>query len=115
MRKAAVWRKKRLIGMAGAPAHFSPAGTSCITPAAAAQLLTRRLPTMMAVAAAIGVLSNVIGLYLSFYLNIASGPAMVLTATGIFLLVFIFAPERGVLWRRLARRQTAATPAPVGS
>ena len=86
-----------------------------ITPAAAAQLLTRRLPTMMAVAAAIGVLSNVIGLYLSFYLNIASGPAMVLTATGVFLLVFIFAPERGVLWRRLARRQTAATPSPVGS
>jgi manganese/iron transport system permease protein len=84
-----------------------------ITPAAAAQLLTHRLPTMMAVAAFIGVLANVVGLYLSFYLNIASGPAMVLTATTIFLLVFIFAPERGVLWRRLARRSAEVAPAPA--
>lgn len=70
-----------------------------VTPAAAAQLLTRRLPSMMATAAAIGVFSNVTGLYLSFYVNIASGPAMVLIATVIFLLVFLFAPQRGVLWR----------------
>ncbi len=70
-----------------------------VTPAAAAQLLTRRLWTMMAVAAFIGAFSNVVGLYLSFYINIASGPAMVLVTTGIFVLVFLFAPERGLLWR----------------
>ncbi len=70
-----------------------------VTPAAAAQLLTRRLWTMMAVAAFIGAFSNVVGLYLSFYINIASGPAMVLVATGVFVLVFLFAPERGLLWR----------------
>jgi ABC-type Mn2+/Zn2+ transport system permease subunit len=73
-----------------------------ITPAAAAQMLTRRLPTMMITAAAIGALSNVTGLYISYYANIASGPAMVLVATFIFGLVFFFAPERGVVWRRLA-------------
>jgi manganese/iron transport system permease protein len=71
-----------------------------ITPAAAAQLLTRRLPVMMLTAAAIGVLGNLIGLYVSYYLNIAAGPAMVLTATVIFLFVFLFAPERGRLWRQ---------------
>lgn len=70
-----------------------------VTPAAAAQLLTRRLWTMMAVAALIGAFSNVVGLYLSFYVNIASGPAMVLVATAVFTLVFLFAPERGLLWR----------------
>jgi len=70
-----------------------------VTPAAAAQLLTRRLWTMMAVAAFIGAFSNVVGLYLSFYVNIASGPAMVLVATAVFVLVFLFAPERGLLWR----------------
>ena len=70
-----------------------------VTPAAAAQLLTRRLWTMMVVAAIIGAFSNVVGLYLSFYINIASGPAMVLVATVIFTLVFLFAPERGLLWR----------------
>jgi manganese/iron transport system permease protein len=73
-----------------------------VTPAAAAQLLTRRLPSMMATAALIGALSNVTGLYISYYINIASGPAMVLVATAVFGLVFLFAPERGLVWRRLA-------------
>lgn len=76
-----------------------------VTPAAAAQLLTRRLPAMMGVAALIGVTANVIGLYLSFYINIASGPAMVLVATALFALVFLFAPQHGILWRRTGKRQ----------
>lgn len=75
-----------------------------ITPAASAQLLTRRLPIMMATAAAIGALANLTGLYLSYSVNIASGPAMVLVATAIFALVFLFAPQRGLIWRRLAHR-----------
>lgn len=70
-----------------------------ITPAATASLLTRRLVTMMAVAAAIGGFSGIAGLYASYYLNIASGPAVVLVATFLFLLAFLFAPGRGVLWR----------------
>jgi ABC-type Mn2+/Zn2+ transport system permease subunit len=74
-----------------------------VTPAAAAQLLTRRLPSMMLVAAGIGAFSNVTGLYLSFYYNIASGPAMVLTATAIFLAVFLFRPGRGYVWRAFTR------------
>lgn len=80
-----------------------------VTPAAAAQLLTRRLPTMMAVAAAIGVFSNVAGLYLSYYVNVASGPAMVLIATAIFVIVFLFAPQRGILWRRSSPLASRAT------
>lgn len=59
-----------------------------ITPAAAASLLTRRLPIMMLIGAAIGALSAIAGLYLSFYANLASGPAIVLTATAIFAVVF---------------------------
>lgn len=80
-----------------------------VTPAAAAQLLTRRLPSMMLTAATIGLLSNVAGLYLSFYINIASGPAMVLVATAIFLLVFLFAPQRGILWQRKSKTVSHAT------
>lgn len=56
-----------------------------VTPAAAAYLLTRRLPVMMALAALIASLSGVIGLYLSYYLSIASGAAIVLTCTAIFM------------------------------
>jgi ABC-type Mn2+/Zn2+ transport system permease subunit len=66
-----------------------------VTPAATAQLLTRRLPTMMAVSAAVGAFSSVAGLYASFYLNVASGAAIVLVATAIFFAVFVFALYRG--------------------
>lgn len=60
-----------------------------VTPAATAFLLTKRLPRMMTLAALIAALSGVIGLYLSFYLGIASGAAIVLTCTAIFLLVWL--------------------------
>ena len=79
-----------------------------VTPGAAAYLLTRRLTSMMIVAALIGALSSVVGLYLSFYLSVASGAAVVLTATAIFLLAFLFAPARGLVprwWH--ARAETA--------
>ncbi len=68
-----------------------------VTPAATASLLTRRLTKMMALAALIGALSGVIGLYLSYYANIASGAAIVLVATGIFLVTFIAAPKQRML------------------
>jgi ABC-type Mn2+/Zn2+ transport system permease subunit len=71
-----------------------------VTPAAAASFLTRRLPSMMLVSAAIGIFSAITGLYASYYLNIASGPAVVLVATLIFMLVFLFAPGRGLAWRK---------------
>ncbi len=59
-----------------------------ITPAAAAYLLTKRLPIMMILAAIIASASGVIGLYLSYYINVASGPAIVLVATGFFLIAW---------------------------
>jgi len=59
-----------------------------VTPAATAYLLTHRLSTMMLLAALFASLSGVIGLYLSFYLSIASGAAIVLTATAFFLMTF---------------------------
>lgn len=60
-----------------------------VTPAATAYLLTNRLPVMMALAAIVATIAGVTGLYLSFYLGIASGAAIVLTATAIFGLIWI--------------------------
>jgi ABC-type Mn2+/Zn2+ transport system permease subunit len=74
-----------------------------VTPPAAGALLTRRLSTMISVSAAIGAFSSLVGLYISFYLNVASGAAIVLVATLIFLLAFFFAPRRGVVWNNLGR------------
>ena len=61
-----------------------------ITPAASAYLLTRRLPVMMLLSGVFAALSGVVGLYLSYYLNIASGAAIVLAATTIFGCVWIW-------------------------
>jgi ABC-type Mn2+/Zn2+ transport system permease subunit len=55
-----------------------------VTPAATAYLLTRRLPIMMMIAGLIASAASAIGLYTSYYLGIASGAAIVLTATVIF-------------------------------
>lgn len=55
-----------------------------VVPAATARLLTRSLPTMMALAALIGSLSTIVGVYVSYYANIASGGAIVLCACMIF-------------------------------
>jgi ABC-type Mn2+/Zn2+ transport system permease subunit len=71
-----------------------------VTPAATASLLTRRLWQGMLVSGAIGAFSSVVGLYLSFYFNIVSGSAIVLTATLIFLFVFLFQPRRGLVWKK---------------
>jgi ABC-type Mn2+/Zn2+ transport system permease subunit len=72
-----------------------------ITPAATASLVTRRLPAMMGVSALIGSISGVVGVYVSYYLNVASGAAVVLVATLIFVVVFLFAPGKGALWQRI--------------
>ena len=66
-----------------------------VTPAATAYLLTHRLSKMMILAAIFASLSGVIGLYLSYYLSIASGAAIVLTATMFFMIVLGWKRFRG--------------------
>jgi manganese/iron transport system permease protein len=60
-----------------------------VTPAATANLMSKRLLPMMLIAAVIGAASSVIGFYLSYHADIATGPAIVLTATAIFGFVFV--------------------------
>lgn len=60
-----------------------------VTPAGTAYLLTRRLSSMMAIAALLGALSAFFGLLLSYYLNIVSGSAIVLVSTVIFIVVYL--------------------------
>ena len=60
-----------------------------VTPAATAYLLTRYLPKMMVLAALIACLSGVAGLYLSYYVRVSSGAAIVLTSTAIFILTWL--------------------------
>jgi ABC-type Mn2+/Zn2+ transport system permease subunit len=78
-----------------------------VTPAATAYLLTRRLWHMMIAGAIIGAVASVAGLYLSFYINVASGAAVVLICTLFFVLAFLFAPKRGLVWLRRRERQAS--------
>lgn len=76
-----------------------------ITPAATAYLLTDRLSVMIFLSAAIGASASVIGLYFSFTYNLASGATIVLAATAIFFMAFLFSPKQGVLWRKLSAKK----------
>ena len=60
-----------------------------VTPAATAYLLVRSFASVMGLGALLGVVSAVTGLYLSFHLNLPSGPAMTLMATGLFIVVAV--------------------------
>ncbi len=73
-----------------------------VTPAATASLLARRLPWMMAVSVAVGLVSILAGLYISFHLDLPPGPTIVVAATVIFIAAMVFSPSRGLLatWNR---------------
>ncbi|EAC2436126.1 metal ABC transporter permease [Listeria monocytogenes] len=71
-----------------------------ITPAATAYLLTNKLSKMIVLASTFGAVSAIIGLYFSYIFNLASGAAMVLVATIIFFIAFLFAPKQGLLFSK---------------
>ncbi len=74
-----------------------------ITPAAAARLLTDRLGTMMLLSPLIGAASALVGLYLSWALDLPVGGMIVLIATAIFLLAWFFGPRHGLATRAVRR------------
>lgn len=76
-----------------------------IAPASTAYLLTNHLGTMIVMSATIGAVAATIGVYISFLNNLPTGPVIALTATAIFLVIFLFAPKQGVVWRSLKTRQ----------
>ncbi len=75
-----------------------------VTPAATARMLTDRLKVMVMLSASIGMTCGVLGLYLSYYQGVPSGAGVVLVATGVFLVVFLFAPGSGAVTSRVRRR-----------
>ncbi|AFZ30381.1 metal ABC transporter permease [Gloeocapsa sp. BRSZ] len=68
-----------------------------ITPGATAYLLVKRLNQMMILGAIIGILASITGMYLSYFYNLPSGPAIVLVASGFFTLALLFSPRQGIL------------------
>lgn len=81
-----------------------------VIPAAIARLVTRSIGVMVCLAVGIGVVSSVLGLYGSFYLDVPSGPTIVLVGAGAFFVVFVVTAVGAASALRRARRA-----APAGS
>ncbi len=85
-----------------------------VTPSAAARLLTDRVPTMMGLGALIGAGSGLIGLFISYPLDLAPGATIVMVATVCFFLALLFSPKQGFITvRLLGRRRGDRVTAPL--
>ena len=82
-----------------------------VTPGATAYLLTDRFPRLLTMAVAIGTLTSLVGAYVSYFLDGATGGVIVTLQTLLFLAAFFFAPKHGLIAAR--RRRMAATGAPA--
>lgn len=79
-----------------------------VTPAATARLLVDDMGRMMVLSSVIGALSGVVGLYISWHTDLASGGMIVLTTTALFMVVMLVAPRHGLIWRVFGRRPALA-------
>jgi manganese/iron transport system permease protein len=80
-----------------------------VTPAATAQLLLVRFERLMLLASILAMVAALVGLYVSFYLNVASGASIVLVETLFFGIALLFGPRSGLLSSRLARGSRVAS------
>lgn len=82
-----------------------------VIPGATAYLLTDRFQRMLLIAPAFSAAAAVVGLYLSYYLDTASGGMIVLVQGTVFALVYLFAPRHGLIGNRISRRRHHRTAA----
>ena len=75
-----------------------------VTPGATAYLLTDRFSRLIVIAVAFGTVTSLVGAYLSYFVNGATGGVIVTLQTLLFLAAFYLAPKHGVLAARRKRR-----------
>ncbi|NEP15807.1 MAG: metal ABC transporter permease [Leptolyngbya sp. SIO4C1] len=68
-----------------------------VGPAATAYLLVKELHQMMICGAAVGAIASTVGIYLSYYFDWPTGPAIALVVFAGFLLALLFSPSQGIL------------------
>jgi manganese transport system permease protein len=76
-----------------------------ITPGATAYLLTDRFSRMLGIAAASSVFCGVVGTYISYFLDGATGGCIVVLQGVLFLLALAFAPKHGLVAKRRERQR----------
>lgn len=83
-----------------------------IIPGATAHLLTDRFGRMLVIAPTVSALSCVVGIYLSYWIDAASGGMIVVVQGTVFFLTYLFSPRQGVIGRRIARRRASMSQPP---
>lgn len=68
-----------------------------ITPGAIGFLISDRFLRMMIIAVAASVISTLVGVYISFFLNASTSACIVLTQALLFCVALLFSPKRGLL------------------
>ena len=84
-----------------------------VTPGATAYLLTDRFQRLVIIAAALGAGTSLVGAYLSYFLDGATGGIIVVLQTAIFLSAFFFAPKHGLFATRRKGRRALSAPEAV--
>ncbi len=74
-----------------------------IAPGAIAFMLSDRFERMQIIAMIVAAVCTFVGIILSYHIDSAPAPTIVVIMTGLFVLVFLFAPNRGILRKRIER------------
>lgn len=85
-----------------------------VTPGATAYLLTDRFGKLLIISTLLGGITSVVGAYISYYIDGATGGCIVALQTLIFLIAFFFSPKYGLIPRRFANQSVKATACEAG-
>ncbi|ALU68268.1 MULTISPECIES: metal ABC transporter permease [Rhodococcus] len=78
-----------------------------IIPGATAYLLTDKFSRMLVIAPVVSAICAITGIYVSYYLDTASGGMVVMTQGILFALVYLFSPSQGVIAKWTSQRSRA--------
>lgn len=85
-----------------------------VTPGATAYLLTDRFGKLLIISTLLGGITSVVGAYISYYIDGATGGCIVALQTLIFLIAFFFSPKYGLIPRRFANQSAKTTACEAG-
>ena len=85
-----------------------------VTPGATAYLLTDRFGKLLIISTLLGGITSIVGAYISYYIDGATGGCIVALQTLIFLIAFFFSPKYGLIPRRFANQSVKATACEAG-
>ena len=84
-----------------------------ILPGATARLLSNRLGVMMALTVIDCAVASLVGVHLSYWLNCSMAAAIVVAATFVFGMVWLFSPTQGLVRRIFHKHLTEGEPRPA--